>query len=116
MLSAIAAAIVDVCEENFDGSIFRFQDHQFWNPRISFRNHYVNSSRTMGRRKIWKFNYPRIFASAWHLFRFIMILLMILALSIFEPVTMLTAPVIACVFGLLWHFTYHQFKERWLLE
>jgi hypothetical protein len=73
VVSAICKAVADKLAHHFNISIFStFKNQQFWNPKISWLNKYVNNDVKQGFKKIkvlgFSFTKPIVFSDAWHLF------------------------------------------------
>jgi len=88
IISGMCNAIVDTISFKYYISIFSKLNPKFWNPEISWKNKYVDSNVTKGRKKLlWKINYPVQITDAWHLFKTLGIFLYIFAIVFYSPLT-----------------------------
>lgn len=83
-LAAICNAIMDTLIHHWYISIFKKYNWEYWNPDLSWRNKYNLKTPTLGKRKILGglVDYPVALTDAWHLFKSIMVVLLITAISI----------------------------------
>jgi len=82
-IAAFSNAIMDTLRHHFDKSVFKNLNQQFWNAAVSHTNKYKNGDSKLGRK------YPKclspltdIFSDAWHIFKIIMIVAIIIGFSI----------------------------------
>ena len=84
-LAAACNALIDTLAHHFDQSIFSKLNYLFWNPHHSWRNKYIDGQVKNGHRMIWIFKYPAALTDAWHLFKSIMLALLIAAVVCYDP-------------------------------
>jgi len=93
VLASICNAVMDVCSHHFTKSIFttskkkifgvnKHEWWRWWNASYSWRNKYVNDDPDYGRRKLGntELNYPVQLTDAWHFFKTLMIVFIVLAI------------------------------------
>lgn len=71
---ALLQAIQETLNDRFNKSIFRNLNEYFWNPRLSWRNKYVEGNPLKGRKKLfWNINVPVQISDAFHLIKTVQI-------------------------------------------
>ena len=113
ILAAICNAVMDKISFHFENSIFNGLNKYFWNPYWSWKNKYVNQNPYYGRRKFLGIKLAPTFTDAWHLFKSIMIVFMILAVVFYNPIVCILVDVI--IYGIVWNVVFnlcfnHLFK------
>lgn len=114
-ISAICNAVMDIISFHYEYSIFKDYNKQYWNPKISWVNKYINNDPLKGRRK-WFFNLLKVheaFTDAWHLMKSTMIVGLCLAATI----GLSSSLSFNCFFGILlligggliWNLTFNLF-------
>jgi hypothetical protein len=85
-LSGVCDAVMDTCSDHFSISIFKKMNPNIWNKNISWVNKYINDNPANGFKKInffgIEFNYPVQLTDAWHFFKMIKELLIIMAILV----------------------------------
>lgn len=86
VLAAICDAIMDTLWHHYGDSVFKNLNLQFWNPKISWKNKYIDNNPNKGRKK-WKilgfeFNKPVQISDGWHIFKTIKIILLISVITL----------------------------------
>ena len=85
-LSGICDAVMDTCSDHYSISIFKKMNPNIWNKNISWVNKYNNDNPANGLKTITflgiVINYPVQFTDAWHFFKMIKELLIILAIIV----------------------------------
>ena len=85
-LSGICDAVMDTCSDHYSISIFKNMNPNIWNKNISWVNKYINDNPANGFKKINFFgievNYPVQLTDAWHFFKMIKELLIIMSIII----------------------------------
>lgn len=85
-LAAACYALIDTLVHHFDRSVFSHLNPYYWDPMVSWMNKYYGGDPAKGHRMIWIFRYPVQLTDAWHLFKSIMLALMIAAVVLYSPV------------------------------
>jgi hypothetical protein len=86
IIVAVLYAVMDVLSNHFPRSIFKNKNPKWWNPKKSWRNKYAVWSDTEKREKLFY-----AFSDAYHTTRSISLVLIILAVVVFD-VGVLTKP------------------------
>jgi hypothetical protein len=85
-LSGICDAVMDTCSDHYSISIFKKMNPNIWNKNISWVNKYNNDNPSNGLKTITflgiVLNYPVQLTDAWHFFKMIKELLIILAIIV----------------------------------
>lgn len=116
-LAAFASAVMDKLQHHYSTSIFsKFENQQFWNPVVSWRNKYKNFDPEQGP-KFWLSTTLFVaFTDGWHLAKFVMSNSYVLAFTISTwalfgavwfmfPVIFVSAKLIQII---VFHFSYHK--------
>lgn len=132
IISAIANAIMDIITHNYAWSIFdkyyyKFNP-QYWNPKYSRLNKYVERNRDLGRKKILGVRVHPAFTDAWHLFKSTMIVCLISAIvlamnpnnhiikiCIFDY-QILNMLLYIGILGTIWNLTFSLFYDKLLRQ
>jgi hypothetical protein len=85
-ISAQMDAVMDTLWHHYDKSIFRDMDRMFWDPKISWRNKYVDHKPSEGRIK-WEIlgitiNKPVQISDGWHIAKTIKIICLMSATTL----------------------------------
>lgn len=121
-LAAICNAIQDTSVHHYHQSIFtRFNNPQWWDGQISWRQKYVSGSPALGRRKIMDshINYPVFFTDCFHFFKSLMIVFVCLSIVTFtNPFAEYWYNYILLVgiYGTCWNITFSIFYNKILLK
>ena len=115
ILAAICNAVMDTCSHHFNRSVFndtRFKA-QWWNGEISWRNKYNGGNPAWGRKKI-----PVHFTDAFHFFKSLMIVFIVLSIVTFniEGMTFSGGVLITAFYGLVWNIFFNMFYNKLLLK
>ena len=111
ILATICNAIMDVISFHYSKSVFSKLNPKWWDPSISWKNKYVDWDRGKQTEKtIWGIKYPTALTDAWHLFKSIMILLMILAIVLYTPFINLIIDFM--IIGTGWNITFNLFYNK----
>lgn len=112
ILASISNAVMDVTQFHFYRSIFNNDlfGAKWWNGNVSWRNKYVNGDVKQGRT-----NTPVWFTDAFHFFKSTTIVLLSLAIVLYEPI--ITWYIDLLILGLAWNtffslFYKHIFKKE----
>ena len=120
IIIAICNAIMNTISHHYSTSIFTTYYYRFparfWDPYYSWRNKYIGGDPRNGRVKwFWKINKPVQITDAWHLFKTIMIVSMILAIvlglnlpEIFNN-QWLNIGIWTLLLGTIWNITFSLF-------
>ena len=108
ILASICNAIMDVISFHYDDSIFNKLNPKYWNPQISWKNKYIDwDNGNKERKKFLGVNIAPAFTDAWHFFKSLMIVLMVLAIVLYKP---LFGQIIDFfVIGLIWNLCFSFF-------
>jgi hypothetical protein len=110
ILAAISNAVMDTLIHHHDTSVFKKYKTGFWSDAYleSWKNKYVDGEPIKGRKKwFWKINVPVQFLDAWHCTKSIMIICLIAAIILYNP---LFNPLIDfCALGFIWNMTFSFF-------
>jgi hypothetical protein len=113
MLASICNAVMDVITFHYDFSVFKKYNAVYWNPAISWKNKYVdwdNHNRLRRRFLFHLFAVPAAFTDAWHFFKSSMIVLLVLAIVLYEPFFGIAYDFVGM--GLLWNIGFLLFYKR----
>jgi hypothetical protein len=122
-LSGIADAVKDKINHHYSKSIFSKYDEQYWNPRISWKNKYVDNDPKNGFKKIKIFRHFKItkhvaFTDAWHLFKSIKEVLIGIAITfgvyLCINLSLLYSLIFLLVLGILRNFCFTLFYHKLL--
>lgn len=123
ILAAICNAVMDACSHYYYRSIFTRYSDLYWNADRSWLNKYIDRSPEKGFRKIFLgFNYPVFLTDAWHLFKSLMIVFLILSITFAwsnNPPFITTwwfYLVIIIVLGTIWNVVFNLFYNHLLIK
>ena len=110
-LAAICNAVMDTLVHHYNKSIFTKLNAWFWDATISWTNKYIDHLPTKGLRMlIWKIHYPVQLTDAWHLFKSIMIVLLVLGAVLYEPLLGIGWDFLTI--GIIWNLTFNLFYNK----
>jgi hypothetical protein len=117
IIAAICNAIMDVLSHQYDASIFtKYNNPQYWDARISWRNKYNEGFPHLGRVKSKflgiKFNKHVALTDAWHLFKTIMVISICLAIVNYQYINWIYSVVELCLLGITWNFVFVLFYKE----
>ena len=73
---------MDTLKDRFKDSIFSKLNEQFWNPAKSYLNKYIEGDKDKGRKcPSFISGFTDTFSDSWHIFKFILILCIVLIAS-----------------------------------
>ncbi len=107
VLASICNAVMDVTQFHFHKSIFKNDlfNGQWWNGQVSWRNKYINGDLKQGRTAT-----PVWFTDAFHFFKSSMILLLGIAIVVYEPIF---HPIVdLAIIGLSWNTFFVLFYKH----
>ena len=108
ILASICNAIMDVISFHYDNSIFNKLNRKFWDASISWKNKYVDYDKGDKRRKkLLGINIAPAFTDAWHFFKSLMIVLIVLAVVMYNPLFGKIIDFFAI--GLIWNLCFGLF-------
>ncbi len=115
LLAAICDAIRDKITHHYNKSIFKKFKEKWWNPKISWRNKYVDGDLKKGFRYKFPLSFLNNFTDAWHTFKVIEIMLLataiIIQLSDFGFGWWIYLAYFAA-FGLAWNIPFNLFYNK----
>ena len=106
-LAAVCNAVMDTISFHHNISIFSRYNPNFWNPEISWKNKYVDWDNYRRLRKRFFFHWfvvPAALTDAWHLFKSLMIIFLVLAIVLYQPVFGILYDFVGL--GLLWNISF----------
>jgi hypothetical protein len=113
-LAAILNASMDVCQFHYEKSFFvRFKKPMYFNGAISWKKKYIDWDKGDKRMKKWifgLFNFPVAFIDWWHFAKSGMIILLVFAIVVYNPVFNLLLDFIAM--GIIWNLFFNVFYNR----
>jgi hypothetical protein len=87
LLACVCNAIMDVISTRYDVSIFRnFLNQFFWDWRISWHNKWKNGDILQGEKFLFSSSIFVFLTDAWHLFKALMLLFLILSIYFYVPI------------------------------
>lgn len=125
MLAAICNAIIDTLDHHYHTSIFRYKcNPEFWNPTISWKNKYRNGAVSQGPAFFLSTGILVAFTDAWHLFKSMMIVLIVLSIVTFPYTfeiclfhsTFLNVLLWIGLLGTAWNVTFSFFYNKVLIK
>ncbi len=118
-LAAFCNAVMDTCVHHYSTSIFSKWDRMYWDAGISWRNKYNNFDEEQGRVKWLWFNKPSFLTDAWHLFKSLMIVFIVLSIVTYSPLTfgntLINGFVDLVIWGISWNIMFSFFYKRFRL-
>lgn len=118
-LAAICDAIRDKITHHFEKSIFNKMNPKWWNPKISWRNKYVDGDLKKGFRYKGPLAAMNNFLDAWHTFKVIEIILLASAVVIQMPTFgfgFLAYGAYMIAFGIVWNIPFNTFYNKILTK
>lgn len=119
VLASICNALIDTCQFHFEQSMIhlpgRKKWNQWWNPLESWKNKYKGRNYKLGRRMVTLFGretpikYPTNFTDAFHCFKTLMIVFIIIAITVFsilEYKTIHERLLFIIILGAAWNVTF----------
>lgn len=82
ILAAFFNACMDALYSNFDGSIFKNLNPNFWNPYKSWVNKWKNGDKSQGEKFFGSSTFLVMFTDGWHLLKSGMLLCIAVAISL----------------------------------
>lgn len=113
--AAVCNSVMDVISFYYDKSVFDLLENpQYWDARISWKNKYIDWDGGDKRRKKWFgiINIHPSFTDAWHLYKSMMVVYLILAIVFYKPIFGLFFDVF--LFGITWNFIFTLFYNKLL--
>lgn len=110
ILAAFLNSVIDTLSHHHSTSVFKKYTTGFWSDAstTSWKNKYIGGNPLNGRRKLfWKINMPVQFTDAWHFFKSLMIILLIAAIVLYNPLFGIWIDFFAL--GFLWNMTFNFF-------
>ena len=118
--AAMCNAVMDTCEHHYYKSIFKPYNREYWDGTMSWLNKYKANNVKYGRRKlIYNINYPVQLTDAWHLFKMLMIIFIVLSIVTFSSnitMTWYTYTIVILIFGITWNSIFSIFYNRILIK
>lgn len=112
IILAVLQAVQETLNDRFNKSIFRNLDEYFWNPKLSWRNKYVEGNPLKGRKKlIWNINRPVQISDAFHIIKTIQVTLLAVLASSSIREFILLGIIFNIVFGIGYHWMRRDSKE-----
>jgi len=114
-MASICNAVMDKTNHHFNRSIFNKLNPKWWNGEISWRNKYVGGDVKDGRVKwVLGLNKPVQLTDAFHFFKMLMIVFMVLAIVTFPSVEYFSLNMfyLICGYGLAWNLTFSFFYHK----
>ena len=127
ILAAICNSVMDKTNHHYSKSIFVKLNPMWWNGEISWKNKYVNGDSTLGFRKLFpnskgvlgKINYPVQLTDAWHFFKTLMIIFLVLSVIMFNSSSLTSFKNYLFVFvmyGVIWNIIFSLFYDKILVN
>lgn len=105
LLASVCNAIMDVTSFHYDKSIFAKLNPKYWNPQVSWKNKYVDwDNGNKERKKFLGINIAPAFTDAWHTSKSAMLICLISAIILYEP--LFNQLIDFCALGFLWNMTF----------
>lgn len=106
-LACVCNSIMDVLSTRYDVSIFgNYSNQLFWDWRISWRNKWKNGDILQGEKFLFSSTIFVFLTDAWHLFKFLMLLFLILSIYFYVPIIgIFDIP----LFFIIWGITFELF-------
>lgn len=111
ILAAILNAGMDTLYGNYESSIFKNFDAQFWNPYISWENKWKNGDRTQGERFLFSSTFLVPLTDGWHLLKTLMLLCLAGVLSLPINYSWYNGLIFLCVFCGTFEITLRIFRK-----
>lgn len=109
-------AVTDVLDHHYSDSVFSEYNEQYWNPAVSWTNKYIDGDKSQGRKQwhIIFFNLPIpvVWSDAWHLFKMLWIVMMLLAIAINLSKEFWEKVYWFFLLGILWNAVFELFYSK----
>lgn len=121
-LAAICNAIMDTITHHWDISIFDEAEGEitkrdmWWNPDYSWINKYLDKNPEKGLKKIFFGLFDKPFTDAWHTFKSLMIIFIVLSIITFNYSLAIWYEYIIAfiIYGILWNLIFNLFYNKLL--
>jgi hypothetical protein len=105
---------MDVLTTRYDVSIFgNFSNQLFWDWRISWRNKWKNGDILQGEKFLFASTIFVFLSDAWHLFKALMLLFIILSIYFYVPIIGIFD---ISLFFIVWGITFEFFYNKFLIN
>jgi hypothetical protein len=105
---------MDVLTTRYDVSIFgNFSNQLFWDWRISWRNKWKNGDILQGEKFLFSSTIFVFLTDAWHLFKALMLLFIILSIYFYVPIIGIFD---ISLFFIVWGITFELFYNKFLIN
>lgn len=122
-LASICNSVMDTSNHHYSTSVFKKYNPMWWNGEISWKNKYIDCNPNLGFKKLFpnrkgflgKINYPVQLTDAWHLFKTLMIVFLVLSIITFDKDIILSwygFIVIFIMYGFIWNFCFNIFYNH----
>ncbi len=126
VLASICNSIMDKTNHHYSKSIFVKLNPMWWNGEISWKNKYIDGDSTLGLRKLFpksngllgKINYPVQLSDAWHFFKTLMIIFLVLSVITFDSSSLTSFTdylIIFISYGVIWNIIFSLFYNNFLV-
>jgi hypothetical protein len=126
VLASICNSIMDKTNHHYSKSIFVKLNPMWWDGEISWKNKYINGDSTLGLRKLFpksngllgKINYPVQLSDAWHFFKTLMIIFLVLSVITFDSSSLTSFTdylIIFISYGVIWNIIFSLFYNNFLV-
>lgn len=87
ILASVCNSVMDTLGHHHSTSVFKKYKTGFWADAylVSWKNKYFNGDKLQGRKRFLGFVIPVQFTDAWHFFKSMMIILLILSIVLYTP-------------------------------
>lgn len=114
LFACVCNAIMDVLTTRYDVSIFgNFSNQLFWDWRISWRNKWKNGDILQGEKFLFSSTIFVFLTDAWHLFKALMLLFIILSIYFYVPIIGIFD---ISLFFIVWGITFELFYNKFLIN
>jgi hypothetical protein len=114
---------MDTSNHHYSVSIFRNYNPMWWNGEISWKNKYIDGNSNLGFRKLFpnkkgfmgSINYPVQLTDAWHFFKTLMIVFLVLSIITFDKTIMVNPYgyiTVFVVYGIIWNIFFNIFYNK----
>lgn len=110
ILASFCNSVMDTLIHHHSTSIFQNYKTGFWADalEVSWRNKYINGDPKNGHKKLfWIINVPDVFTDGWHLSKSVMIISLIAAIVLYNPLFGVWIDFFAI--GILWNIIFNFF-------
>jgi hypothetical protein len=126
VLASICNSIMDKTNHHYSKSIFVKLNPMWWDGEISWKNKYIDGDSTLGLRKLFpksngllgKINYPVQLSDAWHFFKTLMIIFLVLSVITFDSSSLTSFTdylIIFISYGVIWNIIFSLFYDKFLV-